>query len=326
MKTWQGSLGISDHEGIVSPAYFVARPLTDDCSAFLHHLLRSLPLITQYGARSKGIRPSQWDLPWEQFQNITVELPTPATQRATADYLDRETARIDAVIAAKRQMGELLEERRQAQISDILWTQEARPVRLKFLAAPPTSGNRDHSSFTFTEDGVPCLRGLNIRPGTIDRAAVLRLSNDDHLRHIGTRLRAGDVVVVRSGLAGSAAAIPDDLDDCNCVDLVIIRRSPRLVPDYLVYVINSHEASQQVARRSVGALLTHFNAVDAADLVLPLRSLQAQQEVVERVKKIDIEFHRMRTLLNRQVVLLVEHRQALIAAAVTGQLDITEAA
>src|ERR1039458_9019583 len=51
MQTWQGSLGISDYDGIVSPAYFVARPLTDDSPAFVHHLLRSRPLIAEYGAR-----------------------------------------------------------------------------------------------------------------------------------------------------------------------------------------------------------------------------------------------------------------------------------
>ena len=111
MKTWQGSLGISDFDGIVSPAYFVARPLTDDCPAFLHYLLRSAPLIAEYGARSKGIRPSQWDLPWEEFQNISVDLPSVTTQRAIADYLDRETARIDALIAAKRQLARLISDR-----------------------------------------------------------------------------------------------------------------------------------------------------------------------------------------------------------------------
>jgi type I restriction enzyme S subunit len=75
MKTWQGSLAVSGYEGIVSPAYFVGRRVSDVDDRFMHHLLRSMPMIAQYGARSKGSRPSQWDLPWDEFAAIKVLLP-----------------------------------------------------------------------------------------------------------------------------------------------------------------------------------------------------------------------------------------------------------
>ena len=54
MKTWQGSLGVSAFEGIVSPAYFVGRRIAEVDDRFMHHLLRSAPLIAEYGARSMG--------------------------------------------------------------------------------------------------------------------------------------------------------------------------------------------------------------------------------------------------------------------------------
>jgi type I restriction enzyme S subunit len=248
------------------------------------------------------------------------------TQRAIADYLDRETARIDALIAAKKRMVGLMEERRDARISTLLWSPDCQPIRLKFLTQLPTSGNRDHSSFTFTETGIPCLRGLNIRPGSIDRTNLLRLSPEDHLRHAGTRLRQGDIVVVRSGLAGVAAVIPEDLDDSNCVDLVIIRRTPRILPKYLEYIINSREAREQVGQHSVGALLTHFNAADAADLLVAFRELSHQHAVMRHLEHLEEEHDAMCSRLVRQIGLLQEHRQALITAAVTGQLDLPEAA
>jgi len=101
MKAWQGSLGVSDYDGIVSPAYFIGRPIGDAHHRFLHHLLRSSPLIAEYGARSKGIRPSQWDLPWDEFASIKVRLPTSDIQRRLANYLDTETARIEALTEKK---------------------------------------------------------------------------------------------------------------------------------------------------------------------------------------------------------------------------------
>ena len=119
MKTWQGSLGVSDFDGIVSPAYFVGRRVGVVDDRFMHHLLRSGPLIAEYAARSKGIRPSQWDLPWDEFASIKVRLPDVADQRAIADYLDAETARIDALIAKKARLVSVLGERSERAVDAI---------------------------------------------------------------------------------------------------------------------------------------------------------------------------------------------------------------
>lgn len=113
MKAWQGSLGISEHEGIVSPDYEVLRPVNPEYDRrFVHSLLRSRELIDQYALRSTGIRPSQWRLYWDQMKTIEVSLPSAAEQRAIADYLDRETARIDTLIEEQQRLIEMLRERR----------------------------------------------------------------------------------------------------------------------------------------------------------------------------------------------------------------------
>jgi type I restriction enzyme S subunit len=115
MKAWQGSLGISEHEGIVSPDYEVLRPITPEYDPrFVHNLLRSRGLIDQYGLRSTGIRPSQWRLYWDEMKTIEVSLPSAKEQRVIADYLDRETARIDTLIEEQKHLIEMLWERRRA--------------------------------------------------------------------------------------------------------------------------------------------------------------------------------------------------------------------
>jgi type I restriction enzyme, S subunit len=203
-----------------------------------------------------------------------------------------------------------------------LWADAGSRVRLKFITGSPTSGNRDHGSFTESGGGVPCVRGLNVRPATIDREQLLRIDQADHERHAATKLRAGDIVVVRSGLAGSAAVVPPDLDDSNCVDVVIIRKSPRVSPRYLEYVVNSREAREQVGRRSVGALLTHFNAVDAADLEVPDRSIADQEAISAALDAARCRQSQLVSSLSEQLRLLDERRQALISATVTGQIEV----
>jgi type I restriction enzyme S subunit len=74
MKTWQGSIAISAHTGIVSPAYHVYVPMHDESDRYIHHLLRSSPYVSGYMQMSKGIRVGQWDLEPEAFSRILVLL------------------------------------------------------------------------------------------------------------------------------------------------------------------------------------------------------------------------------------------------------------
>ncbi|WP_017933105.1 restriction endonuclease subunit S [Nocardioides sp. Iso805N] len=123
MKAWQGSLGVSGYDGLVSPDYEVLAPTSDELDPrFAHLLLRSAPLIDEYGIRSTGIRPSQWRLYWEQLRTISVPVPPLAEQRAIADYLDRETARIDTLIDEQQLLIEMLRERRSALITQVATT------------------------------------------------------------------------------------------------------------------------------------------------------------------------------------------------------------
>ncbi len=80
MKTWQGSIAISEYEGIVSPAYFVYQPLHRLFELahprYVHYLLRNPMYIAQYLRRSKGIRVNQWDLDPDEFQRVELLLPS----------------------------------------------------------------------------------------------------------------------------------------------------------------------------------------------------------------------------------------------------------
>ena len=117
MKAWQGSIAISEHLGIVSPAYHVY--VGDHCNddRYLHHLFRSGPYVAAYQRISKGIRTNQWDLEPEEFSRIEILLPPLAEQHAIAAFLDRETAEIDSLVAKKERLIELLQEKRTALIS-----------------------------------------------------------------------------------------------------------------------------------------------------------------------------------------------------------------
>jgi type I restriction enzyme S subunit len=100
MKTWQGSIAVSDYEGIVSPAYYVAKFTKANIlrTDFAHFLLRSKIYIAKYGSISTGIRPGQWDMGFDAFNDVYVLLPSVEEQELIVEYIKKETNLTDIFI------------------------------------------------------------------------------------------------------------------------------------------------------------------------------------------------------------------------------------
>lgn len=110
MKAWQGSVAVSNYEGIVSPAYFVYE-FSDDLinKRYFHYLMRNKTYATEFRRLSGGIREGQWDLPSEALNNTIILLPPLDEQQEIADYLDNKCAEIEQIIADKKSQIETLD-------------------------------------------------------------------------------------------------------------------------------------------------------------------------------------------------------------------------
>ncbi|WP_158407394.1 restriction endonuclease subunit S [Corynebacterium glyciniphilum] len=118
MKAWQGSLGISQHRGIVSGDYEVLRPTTERLHPMFAHLyLRSARMVGQYVVRSTGIRPSQWRLYWKQMGDIAIPVPPIRKQQEIVSFVSEQISRIDELISESQDLITLSKERRAALIT-----------------------------------------------------------------------------------------------------------------------------------------------------------------------------------------------------------------
>jgi len=113
MKAWQGSYGISDYDGIVSPAYFIFNVSEEIYPNFFHLAIRSKFYVAHFGSASDGVRIGQWDLSKPRMREIPFFIPPLPEQTAIAEFLDDKTAKIDQLIGIKQKEIELLKERRQ---------------------------------------------------------------------------------------------------------------------------------------------------------------------------------------------------------------------
>ena len=100
MKAWQGSLGVSDYEGIVSPAYYVCRFTSGKINTkYFHYLIRCKAYAQEFERLSTGMRVGQWDLGIDDFMCTPAIIPPIDEQSAITSYLDNQCAKIDSLIA-----------------------------------------------------------------------------------------------------------------------------------------------------------------------------------------------------------------------------------
>lgn len=118
MKAWQGSYGVSDHTGIVSPAYYVfdfAKPFDP---RFFNIAIRSKLYVSYFGSASDGVRIGQWDLNKMRMKAIPFLVPPLEEQQAIARFLDDKIDKIDRAVKIKEGQIALLRERKQIIIQE----------------------------------------------------------------------------------------------------------------------------------------------------------------------------------------------------------------
>ena len=342
MKTWQGSIAVSELRGIVSPAYIICRPRHGEHDRYMHYLLRAPSYITQYASLSYGVRVDQWDLRFEDFRRIQVLLPPVEDQRAIAAFLDCETRKIDALITKNEGLIELLQEKRIALITQAVTKGLDPNVPMKDSGVEWLGKIPAHWEVKRLRHIGMALIGLTYEPADVvgpdEGVLVLRASNvydarivlEDNVfvkRSIPDRLitKVGDILIcARSGsraLIGKSAKIDKAFVDLTFGTFMIVFRSN--YNDYLFYAFNSTLFNYQS-----GAFLTStINQLTLSNLnsfTVPVPPAPEQEAIAvfldRETAKIDALVKKVQEAVQR----LKEYRTALISAAVTGKIDVRD--
>lgn len=111
MKAWQGSMAVSDYQGIVSPAYHVCSFKTNELNKkYFHYLLRNQLYLPEFRRLSTGLRIGQWDLGFEDFKQLPYLFPPLEEQNQIVEYIDKKISEIDTLITKKEALIKELEE------------------------------------------------------------------------------------------------------------------------------------------------------------------------------------------------------------------------
>lgn len=267
-----------------------------------------------------------------------IPMPDPQRQRAIADFLDREVARLDALQAAKERVLGLLAEKRRALITRAVTRGLAPPVPLRdtgipWLGETPAHWATRRAAWLFCERderGEPDLPLLEV---SINAGVVLREFSEERIESTAADLntykvaRQGDIVFNKMRMWQGAVGVAPQ-DGLVSPDYVVASPTGPLTPQYAGLLFRTDVFSAECARRSHGIVWDRLRLYweGFREIELPLPSADSQHDIVVYIAKETAKVDALRLATERSTALLKERRSALIAAAVTGQIDVESAA
>jgi len=336
--------------GVGTTELFVFEPSPRIDPRFLYYVTISRDFTeqgtaTMYGAH--GVRRVD-----DQFvRDYRVWVPPVSTQRAIAVHLDRETARIDALIASKRRIVELLGERWQTVIHDaaagrlgdhqasrrasgLAWLEDVpahwEEGQLK-LVAKLGSGHtpsRSHPNW-WANPTIPWITTGEVAQMRSDKIELItetreRISEIGMANSAAELHPAGTVVLCRTAASAGYSAIMGR-DMATSQDFATWTCGPRLNPRFLLLCLRAMR-QDLLGRLAMGSTHKTIYMPDIESIAVPLPPPSEQLELVEAANVQQGNLDACVTRICRQIDLLEDRRQAVISAAVTGQLDVPEAA
>ena len=320
MLAWMGGLGVSNYNGIVSPAYCIYKLNDDSNPKFLHYLYKTPLYLAEFARHSTGVIPSRWRMYTDDFGRVLSLIPPKEEQNAIVSYLDERTAKIDAAIAQQQKMIELLNERKQIIInravtkglnpnakmkdSGVEWigeVPEGWEVRKLKHIAKLQSGDTI-SSDSFTEDGYPVYGGNGFRGYTN------RYTND------------GDYVLIgrQGALCGNVNYAHGQFFASEHAVVVYPYHKENLI--WLGEVIrtsNLNQYSQSAAQPGLAVSMIQ-------NISYPYPPENEKSEIAIYLKNHLSQIDKAIANCQNQISLLQERKQIIINEVVTGKVKITD--
>jgi type I restriction enzyme S subunit len=353
MKAWQGSYGISEQDGIVSPAYFIFQLRNDIDSRYFHLAIRSRLYISFFGSASDGVRIGQWDLSRDRMKNIPFLIPPIEEQTAIASFLDRKTALIDQAIDIKQKQIELLKERRQILIhkavtrgigslsgvetpnvkmkdSGVEWIGEIpegwEVKKLRYLANCFPSNVDKHSKPN--EKEVRLCNYTDVYKNdyiTDDMELMIATASDEQIAKF--TLRKGDIVITKDSETASDIAVPtfikEELTNVVCgYHLAVIRTYLGSYSKYLFQALKTKLFNAQFEVCSNGITRVGLGNSDLRNGYFLLPPEQEQNKIAEFIEKGVSKIATAISLKEQEIEKLKEYKATLINSAVTGKIKV----
>lgn len=339
--------GLTQGRALATSEVFVVRARHDAAARFLQYRLQAADFLSEGVASWTGVAGLK-RVSSDFLRNVRIDTGAWSQREEIADFLDTETARIDALIAARMRQAELFSEWRRAVMfaavsGALTYAGTRRRSTVPWLSTLPDSWSevklthvaRLGSGHTpsrsqpqwWQECTIPWITTGEVAQVRDDRLEVLletrEMISEVGLANSSAELRpAGTVVLCRTASAGYSAIMGTEM--ATSQDFVTWTCGDQLLPRFLLFCLRAMRADL-LGRLAMGSTHKTIYFPDIESIRIPLPSLAEQQEALDMADRQLQPLGPLEVAVGRQIALLRERRQALITAAVAGELQVTTA-
>ncbi len=319
-----GQVPHTEEQLVFSTGFAVAEAKGNVDRRFLAYACQTETFVDEVVGRSVGV--SYPAINPSELGAIRLPLPATSEQRRIADFLDDQVARIDNIIAARREQVALIRATAKSQMQDLFDKSSTgtRPLATLADARRPIQYGIVLPGPDFP-GGVPIVKGGDVAAGRVRSGQLNRTDPEIESRYARSRLRGGDLVISIRGSVGEVDFVPNALTGANLTQDAARIAPFGCDPDWLRWALELPTVQSDMRRRITGAMVPGIN-IEALRAVRVPDTMLAHQEGVGKAAK-----HVMKTTrhhvegLDRSNSLMQKLKRSLITAAVTGEFDVSTA-
>ncbi|WP_288234291.1 restriction endonuclease subunit S [uncultured Haemophilus sp.] len=338
LLAWMGAIGLSEYDGVTSPAYDILRPHQQINGKFFHYLFRTPLCLSEFKKNSRGIMDMRLRLYFEELGNIYIPFPSYQEQQKIAQFLDDKTAKIDqAVDLAEKQIA-LLKEHKQILIqnavtrglnpdvplkdSGVEWigqvpehweVKKLKNIAVIFNGATPSSNNQD-----YWDGNIVWITPKDINNIKIITSSERKITQKGYENCGSYLVSPGNIVITTRAPIGKVAIT--DVELCTnqgCKSLVLNEKINNVFLYY--YLIVSTEYLNSLGS---GTTFMELSGTALGIVKVPLPAIQEQQKIADYLDKQTAKIDQAIALKTAHIEKLREYKSVLINDVVTGKVQV----
>ena len=346
LLAWMGAIGISEYDGVTSPAYDILRSKGEANPYFYTYLFRSPLSNVEFKRHSRGIMDVRLRLYFNRFGDIKLPFLPIEEQNQIVDFIKYKITKTNLFILKKKKLIKLLNDQKAAIINQAVTkgldaNAKMKPSGIDWLGDIPE--HWEVKKLKFVANCFPS----NVDKHTKEDEISVRLCNytdvykndfitDDLNLMIATAtefeiekftLFQGDVVITKDSETANDIAVPtyikEDLENVICgYHLSILRSGEELNGEFLFRLLMSKSINPQFEVCSNGVTRVGLGVYDLKKAKIPIPPKTEQAEIVEFIEKETATINLTISKIEKEIALVQEYRTTLIAEAVTGKIDV----